>query len=326
MEKYETLERELIEMLSKSFTFNDLEQIGKDLFGRKYNTHELEGISKTLSISPTNAARRLVSECSERKKIETLVITLVQMEGNYLNDKIVKIRNLENLLYHQAQYGIVYDYKQRKFLAVKSDPTLVTNWGVLRDKKDYTLTVGSVDICKNSMLVKKHGSSTMETVYKRLLEFIRTTLYPYDGRVWSWQGDGGLIAFPKKQKVDLSISCCMNILLTLPVFNLHPDHPIADPIQLRIGVDRGTINFFADTGRIVSETINYAAHLEKSNTDPWGISISDSVYKEINPKIRKHFATKAKFEGRTAYKMIPLNSLSPTAKRTTASATKKAAK
>lgn len=323
MEKYETIEREMIEMLSKSFTYKDLDQLGKDMFGRKYDTHKLEGLSATLSISPTNAARRLVRECVENNKLETLVVTLIQLEGNYLNDKIVKVRNLDNLLYHQTQYGIVYDYARRKFIRVETDPTLIPSWGVLRDNNDYTLTVASVDIAKNSVLVKKHGSSVMETVYKRLLEFIRSTLIPYDGRVWSWQGDGGLIAFPSDQELDLSIACCMNILLTLPIFNLHPNHPIAEDIVLRIGLDRGVVRFVSDTGRIVSETINYAAHLEKLNTDPWGISISEDIYKIMSPKMQKLFSNRVKFEGRYAYSTVPISRFLPKNKGASSSITKR---
>lgn len=319
MEKYETLEREVVEMLSKSFTYKDLEQLGKDLFGRKYDIHQLEGISPTISISPKNAARRLVSECVDNNKLETLLVTLVQLDGNYLNDKIVKVRNLDNLLYHQTQYGIVYDYRRRKFIQVNTDLSLIPSWGVLRDDTNYTLTVASIDIVKNSALVKKNGSAVMEKVYKHLLEFIRTILATHDGRVWSWQGDGGLIAFPNKQKPDLSVACCMNILLALPVFNLHPDHPISDNIALRIGLDRGEVRFVNDTGRIVSETINYAAHLEKSATEPWGISISEDIYEELNTKMQKVFSNKVRFEGRYAYSAIPISRFVPK-KGTSASA------
>lgn len=304
MEQYETLMRELSEMLGKSFTHKDLDELGKDIFGRKYDTHKLEGLSKVVSMSPATAAKRLVSECIERGRLEVLVVTLVQLDGNYLNDKIVHVRDLDNLLYHQAQHGMVYDEKRRKFMDVSKDRALMSNWGSLRDKKKYELTIGSVDIVKNSVLVKKYGEPTMERVYKQLSEFFRATMIPYDGRVWSWQGDGGIIAFPDKQDVNLSVSCCMSLLMTIPLFNVRPENPITDDIALRIALDRGELRFFKDTGSIVSEVINYAAHLEKSGTETNGLSISDKIYSELSPKIKKIFSGKKKFEGRYAYSRV----------------------
>lgn len=302
MKDYVTLDRELIELLRKSFTFKDLETIGQDILG-KYSTHDLEGISHTVSISPANAAKRLVSECRKHKKLDFLIVTLVQLDGNYLNDRIVKVANLENLLYHIAQSGSFYDYKRRKFIDIGKDKKLLVNWGALRDGKEYTLTVASVDIAGNSKLVEKYGSSVMEKAYNMLWDYIRQKLAPYDGRIWSWQGDGGLLAFPESQDPNLSVASCIEMILALPIYNLRPDNPIESDIVLRIALDRGPIKFFQDTGRIVSQSINYAAHLEKHGTSPGGISISDEIYNKLTPRLKKTFPSKKKFEERTAYSM-----------------------
>ena len=312
MQEYETFERELIEILSKSFIVKDLEALGKDVLGNKYDTHKLEGLNPTVSISISNTAKRLIFECKQNKRLETLVSTLIQLDGNYFNARVVKIFNLDNLLYQQVQSGFVYDYEKRKFVKMSKEKSMMVNWGILRDGAKCNLTVASVDIAGNSKLVKKYGSKVMEVIYNKLWKHMHEILSPYNGRVWSWQGDGGLLAFPPKHDPNLAVLCCMNILLSLPVFNLHPDLPIAEGIVLRIALDRGSIKFFKDTGRIVSETINYAAHLEKLHTPPWGIAISDTIYKDITPKMRSIFGDKEKFEGRNAYsKIIDHNGLLP---------------
>ena len=137
---YETLEREITEILRKSFTYKDIDSLGRDLFGAKYDTRKLEGIGPTVSISSAKSAWRLVSECVQANKLETLISTLIQLDGNYFNERVVKIFNLENLLYHQAQAGVAYDFKRRKFIDVKKEKTLMPNWGALRDGKEYVLT------------------------------------------------------------------------------------------------------------------------------------------------------------------------------------------
>jgi class 3 adenylate cyclase len=56
-----------------------------------------------------------------------------------------------------------------------------------------------------------------------------------------------------------------------------------------------------DTGRIVSDVINYAAHLEKKGTPPGALSVSDAVYARLPSRMQAPFTSKRQFEGRTAY-------------------------
>jgi class 3 adenylate cyclase len=85
------------------------------------------------------------------------------------------------------------------------------------------------------------------------------------------------------------------------VFNLQPYKPIRDDICLRIGMDSGPVKFFEDTGRIVSEVINYAAHLEKKGTSPGALSVSGEVFDRLPETLQSVFAGKCEFEGRTAH-------------------------
>jgi hypothetical protein len=156
---------------------------------------------------------------------------------------------------------------KRKFVDI-DDCTRLLNWGALRDGHEYPVVIASVDICQNSELVKRHTTKVMERVYYRLWAFLKTKLDHWEGRIWNWAGDGGIFAFRGEQGVTNAVSCCLEILATLPVFNIQPDKGIADEICLRIGLDFGPVKFAADTGRIVSDVINYAAHLEKKGTKP----------------------------------------------------------
>ena len=103
------LTRELTEMLGKSLTYNDIQAIGSDLF-RSYDTHKLEGVADSVSISPLNAARRLVSECEVKGKLKDLAAMAIQLDGNLLNGRTVELANLENLLFHLTQTGGYFDF------------------------------------------------------------------------------------------------------------------------------------------------------------------------------------------------------------------------
>ena len=66
-------------------------------------------------------------------------------------------------------------------------------------------------------------------------------------------------------------------------------------------MDFGGVKFFEDTGRIVSDVINYAAHLEKQATRPGALSISNDVYMRLPSSMKAVFTEKQEFEGKTAW-------------------------
>jgi class 3 adenylate cyclase len=296
----ETLIKDLIELLGKSLNFKDIEAIGGYMFkNRAYDLHDAAGVDGKLSISPLNAAKILVDEAERKGRLKDLFVFAIDLDGSMLNGRIVTLQGLENMLYRLSRSGQYYDFSRRKFVDVDDHRGLV-NWGALRDGREYLVAIASIDICQNSELVKKYKTKVMEKVYYRLWEFLKAKLDTWEGRIWSWAGDGGILAFRGEESIPRAVSCCLEILASLSVFNMQPDKPIKDEIHLRIGLDFGPLKFFSDTGKIVSEVINYAAHLEKKATKPSNLSVSDAVHNRLSPAMRKVFAEELSFEGRTA--------------------------
>ena len=283
-----TLVKDLTEMIGKSLTFLDIEVIGNYFF-KNYNTHKLENIAQSVTISPLTAAKRLVNECENKNKIKEFFAFIIEIDGTRLNGRIVKLIGLENLLYRLSRTGVYFDFNKRKLINFNQDKNLLVNWGALKDGREYPIIIASIDICGNSELVRKHKPSIMEKEYYQLWEYLKNKNIPYDGRIWSWAGDGGILAFRNDNGPSDAVSCCLEILLSLPVFNSLPTKPIEDKIKFRIGMDMGEINFLNDTGRIVSDVINYASHLEKKGTNPNGISVSEDIFSELTLPMKNMF-------------------------------------
>jgi len=297
----ETLQKDLIEMFGKNLTFKDIEAIGGYLFKeRAWDVHSISGTDPKVSISPLNAAKILLGEAEKKGRMKDLFAFAIELDGSPLNSRVVSFEGLENLLYRLSRTGHYYDFAKRRFVEVE-DAMKLLNWGSLRDGREYPFVIASMDICHNSELVKKHTTKVMEKVYYRLGEFLKAKLDHWEGRIWSWAGDGGICGFRGEDSPPSAVSCCLEILATLPVFNMQPDRAIKDAIELRIGLDYGPVKFFADTGRIVSEVINYAAHLEKKGTKACALSVSDTVHSRLPPAMQKMFAVEHVFEGRTAH-------------------------
>jgi class 3 adenylate cyclase len=247
------------------------------------------------------AAGALVDYCIEKKCDDELVKVIIEMDGKKMMGKTVVIPELEIFLAELAQYGFVYDPRKRKLRKTKEEVLEMSNWGALRNGREYEMTIISIDISDNSELVNSFGMKKMEKMYFRFWKFLRRLLTEYDGRIWNWAGDGGILAFALKDHTVRAVRFALEVQTLGPVFCTDPRNPITDDIWVRMGIDTGNIKYNDDTGRIVSDTINFAAHVEKQFTESGGISLSEKVFEELSEKLKKIFCGNGEFEERTVY-------------------------
>jgi class 3 adenylate cyclase len=229
---------------------------------------------------------------------------LIETDGEKLEGRKVNVRGMEEFLAGMARSGFVYDFDKRKVRKSSKNPDLAPNWGSLRDGKIYPVTVASIDIVGNSELVRINGMRAMEKAYYRFWTFLQQRLSTYDGRTWSWAGDGGILAFALKGNPVRATQWALEVQATIPIYNASPENPIPQDIRARIGLDYGKVKFRQDTGRIVSDTINFAAHLEKDKTPPGHLSISKEVHDELPHRLANLFVDTGVFEERRAFTTI----------------------
>ena len=291
---------DMTEMLTKHLKPNQIDEIGRMLL-KRYSSHEKLGIDDHITIPRRKAAEALIDECLTSKKEEDLIKCLIELDGSDLLGKTVVFDSIETFMKDMVSSGYIYDFKKRKIKKLKEEQDELPNWGALREGKNYEITVASIDIVGNSALVKKYGLKKIEKVYAKFWSLLRRILAVYDGRTWSWSGDGGLVAFTFKDHPTRAVLFALELQNTLSVFNVNPSLPIDEAISVRIGLDTGNLKFSQNTGQIVSETINYAAHLEKTFTSPGKISISKELYIRISENLQSIFDCEGEFEGRTAF-------------------------
>ena len=298
-----SLLNETTEIIANNFTPGEIENLGKIIYP-KYDSHIAAGVKSHITLSARKCANALVQFINESKNTFQLIKLIIEMDGSTLNGKAKTIEGLEAYLNKLVKSEIYYDFKKRKLHHSKKDAEEMINWGILREGKIYSITVMSLDIVENSKMVKKYGTKTMEKVYFHLRAFVEKKVLDYDGRIWNFAGDGGLIAFTSKDHVLRSALCALDIKAALSVFNIHPIIPIKENIILRLALDTGKIKFSNNTGHIVSDIINYAAHLEKLGTLPGEVSISGNVKKELPVSVAKVFSDKNIFENMNSYSTV----------------------
>jgi class 3 adenylate cyclase len=291
-----SLRNELIELISANFNPDEMDELGTLLF-REYDSHSLAEEMFNITLSRRRAAKLLVDFTAEKDKVKDLIKLIAELDNNLFRGRRRLINGIENYFYNLAKSGIIYNSQKRKLYFTKDEISKMKNWGSLRNGRTYPVTIMSVDVVDNSALVRKYRSRIVEKMYFGLWGFLERKLMEYEGRMWNWAGDGGILAFALKGHTERAIKCAIDIQRSLGLFNISSENPIPEFVSLRIGADTGSVKFFLETGKIVSDVINYAAHLEKKAATPGKVAISDRIVSDLDPKILSIFENCGEFEG-----------------------------
>ena len=286
----------LIETVAASLVADQVEALGQMLIPG-LDIHELSGKRSTFTLAPRMAAQVLVEYLTEKKKLGDFVKLITEMDEETVLGKEMSIEGLEYFLLKLTEAGLVYDTKKRKFVPVKDDLSERPDWGSLKNSRTYDVTVASMDIVGSSELVKRFGRKTMENYYSFFWTVLKERLAAYNGRIWSWAGDGGIIAFAFKKHRVRAASFALEMQRMMPLVNGNPRNPLEEDVAVRIGMHSGKLSFMNDTGKIISDVINLAAHLEKKGTGPGEVSISGDIARELPARLKTFFEPVGDFEG-----------------------------
>lgn len=298
-----SLKNLLIETISQSIKTKEIDEIGK-MLSKGFDLNKLSEMPPNVTIAARLSGTVLVEYMESKNRTADLIKLIAELDNNMILGRTLKIDGLDYFLQQLTLNDYVYDFRKRKVVPLKEDPHELPNWGALKDGKKYPVTIMSLDIVSNSELVKKYGAKTMKKVYINLWKYLKDHLAQYDGRIWSWAGDGGILAFAFKNHIERSVMFAFEVQRTISLFNMDPNNPIEDCIELRIGIHTGKLVYHNDSGTIVSEVINLAAHLEKKGAEAGYISITEDVYRTLTPRYQRQFEDIGLFEGTKSYKTV----------------------
>jgi class 3 adenylate cyclase len=303
------IRNDLIELIAANFKTDAVNQLGQLVLGC-FDSNEAAGQKNHISLSARKCAGLLVESCEQRNEMPALLKLVVEVDETTVNGRPVHVDGLEEFLGKLIRTGIHYDFKTRRVVAEEKDLQDLVNWGCLKEGREYELSIISLDIAGNSARVRKLGARRMEKLYYNLWSFLREKLSGVDGRLWSWAGDGGIIAFALRDHAARAVRFAVEVQSTIPIFNLTASAAPSTDVALRLGIDTGTVKFSIDTGKIVSDVINFAAHLEKKSTRAGGISISRAVYDALPQRMASLFRFQGMFEEKDVFSTIrPLDTL-----------------
>src|SRR2546426_2864899 len=84
----------------------------------------------------------------------------------------------------------------------------------------------SIDIVEHSILVARGQSREVWQTLDRFRSFVENVVTSHGGRLWGWQGDGGLCAFEtgeRRELVERGVQAAVKILRGVSPFVLEPE-------------------------------------------------------------------------------------------------------
>ncbi|HNZ27965.1 MAG TPA: hypothetical protein PLG34_10180 [Spirochaetota bacterium] len=293
------LKRLLTEALSQAFTVDRLQLFGREII-KNLDLHELTGFPPNCSIPRKDAANELVEYLFEINKTIQLIHLIINTSQNGFKSEKYEFQNLKLIINEMKECGYEYNQNLNKIVKIEKNEKR-NDWGFLEDGKSYNFCFVSVDICGNSKLVRKYDGAKIKESYKIFKSLVVKAVESRNGRIWSWEGDGGLLVFHLDDFVDSAVLASIDIMTSLIVFN-STMNLLGEDIIIRMGINVGGAEYKKEVDSIISDSIELAKKIEKNHTTPQTVSISKNSYQHVNSALRNYFREK-EINGMTIYQL-----------------------
>jgi|GEM_PF-5815668 len=174
------------------------------------------------------------------------------------------------------------------------------SWDRLRDGDRAMFIFLKLDIVGHSKIVENNPLDKASNTLNNFENWVEGYVSRYGGRLWTWQGDGGLAAFFASDGVEKSVKCAFCVIDELDSFNKFKSE-IKDQIKVRIALHLGDVTYREQTGRIHSTDINFVSHMEEEYSSCDDICISRAVYTQLSEIGRQLFKGIGSFHGVQLY-------------------------
>jgi class 3 adenylate cyclase len=252
-----------------------------------YDLYERSGFPPNIPIPQVDAAQQITLDVAREGYVKRFTELLIEVDRNGLMGRGVSIRLLPQIIKELETLGFVFNEDYGLFM--EADTSQKTKgWGVLREAATYDLSFLSMDIVGNTQMVRKYSKPRVLKAYADVRQLFSTVVDKREGRVWNWEGDGGVAAFYLGNKNAQAALAGMELLLELFMVNLYTP-PLPEPLRVRAAVHAGPCQFFERFDDLRSDTLRRLEAIEGQHTEPGTLVISSRVYADLGNKLEQVF-------------------------------------
>jgi class 3 adenylate cyclase len=248
-----------------------------------YDIYERTGFPRNIAIPNKTAAEQIVKDLRDSGLFLEFVDLLIEIGNTGHMGRKYRVPHLREIVTEINKAGFVYDEEFKMFVE-DSKLRRTKNWGVLREAEEYIFTFLRIDIVSNSDMVRKYPGELIQSAYSDLRAIVQKSVEKRNGRIWSWEGDGGTVAFYFSQKNNSAALSGMEIIHELFFYNAIRSR-LDEPLRVRIAVHSGPCEFRFKCEDIRSEALKKIAEIESNYTKPGNLTVSSNVYYSLDPII-----------------------------------------
>jgi class 3 adenylate cyclase len=276
----------LVQAMTQSLTVDMMTVVARRLIP-DYDVYERSGFPPSIPMPRADAARHILKDFSREGLFFRLVEALIDVHTNGFMGREVPIPLLSRIAAEIEGQG--YRYWREKGVFVESAGRGKTmGWGTLREGRTYELALLRMDVAGNSALMRRYPADIVRATFAAMKDIARRLVEGRDGRIWSWEGDGGLAAFYFGDKAMQATLCGIEILHELYLFNLLACR-LPEPVSMRLAVHAGPCRFTGAPRDAGGETIRRVELLESTYTQPDSLTVSSVVYTDLGGKLERSF-------------------------------------
>jgi len=280
------LQKLIIDALSHSMSVHTMVKIVNRI-NNSYDLYKRSGFPRNIPIPNIDAAKQITKDLVADGLLIKFVEKLIDVYENGLMGRKIKIRFLPQIIRGLESLGFFYDDKYGMFIE-RSEGKKTKGWGILLEGHIYELTFMNIDIVNNTELVRKYSRNEISQAYFDLREIFKFYVERRNGRIWNWEGDGGLAAFYLEDKNINAILCGIDIISELFLYNLFRCN-LKESLKIRLAVHTGPCQFAYNIQTIQSDTLRKIEELETKYTIPDSLTISPGVYSDMGSKLEYFF-------------------------------------
>jgi class 3 adenylate cyclase len=253
-----------------------------------YDVHERSGFPSNIPIPRADAARHILKDFAREGYLLKLIESLIEVTSHGDMGRDVKIPLLPRIIAEVEEQGYRYSAEKGVFLEAGGRERTM-GWGTLREGKTYEFALLRVDIAGNSKLVRRYPKALIGAAYSNVRDLVTRAVEKREGRIWSWEGDGGLAAFYFIDKTIQATLCGMEIIHELFIYNLLK-RELPEPVLVRLAVHAGPCRFLQSAKESAGDTIRRVETLESGYTLPGCLTVSPGVFTDLGSKLAPLFA------------------------------------
>ena len=285
----------LIRALSQSMDVHTMVHVARRVI-RSYSIHERTGIPETLSVPNNDAARQIVEDMANEGELLSFIELLLDIQRNGFVGRKIRIPRIQDIVQELVEDGYRFDRATGSFVE-DAELRKTQNWGVLQAGKHYHVGLLAMDVRGNSELVRHYGHDVMDGIYGDLRRMVTRISDRRNGRIWMWEGDGGIIAFYSGDVATTAVKSGMELLHEIHLYNAMRN-PLDHPLHLRFAVHTGQIEYQQDAQALESSpAIKKVQEIEAEHTDANTLTASSTVFNTLDPVLQSCFQSNGSSDG-----------------------------